>query len=92
MLQLCPNGARTRAQHENLPVTPGELADSVRRAASEGVAEVHLHPKDDLGADTLEPAAVAAVLRAVRAAVPGVPVGVTTGAWVEPVADAASRS
>ena len=84
MLQLCPNGARTRAQHENLPVTPDELADSVRRAAREGVAEVHLHPKDALGADTLEPAAVAAALEAVRAEAPGIPVGVTTGAWVEP--------
>ncbi|WP_422662751.1 3-keto-5-aminohexanoate cleavage protein [Pseudonocardia sp.] len=79
-----PERRADQGPHENLPVTPEELADSVRRAARAGVAEVHLHPKDALGADTLEPAAVAAALEAVRAEAPGIPVGVTTGAWVEP--------
>ena len=48
---------------------------------------LHLHPKDASGADSLRPADVASVLAAVRAAVPGVPVGVTTGAWTLPDPD-----
>jgi uncharacterized protein (DUF849 family) len=45
---------------------------------------VHLHVKGADGADTLGAAALAAVMTAVRAAAPDLPVGVTTGAWAEP--------
>ncbi len=42
---------------------------------------MHLHVKDAGGADTLDGAALAVVLTAVREAAPGLPIGVTTGAW-----------
>ncbi|CAM5617800.1 hypothetical protein GCM10010261_33060 [Streptomyces pilosus] len=90
MLQVCPNGARSRAECARLPVTPGELASAVRAAVAAGAEDVHLHPKDADGRDTLDPVAVAAAVTAVRAAVPGVPVGVTTGAWAAP--DPAARA
>lgn len=44
--------------------------------------------KDDHGADTLDAAALDTVLTAVRAVAPEVPVGVTTGTWALPNADA----
>ena len=44
-------------------------------------------PKDDDGADTLDAGRVGGVVSAVRAAVPGLPVGVTTGAWALPDVD-----
>ncbi|WP_405635548.1 3-keto-5-aminohexanoate cleavage protein [Streptomyces sp. NBC_01178] len=81
MLQVCLNGARSRAECAHLPVTPRQLASAARDAVDAGAEDVHLHPKDRDGRDTLEPEAVAAAVEAVRAAVPGVPVGVTTGAW-----------
>ncbi|MEV6008967.1 3-keto-5-aminohexanoate cleavage protein [Streptomyces sp. NPDC051976] len=81
MLQVCLNGARSRTECSHLPVTPGELAAAAREAVAAGAEDIHLHPKDRDGQDTLEAAAVAAAVNAVRAAVPGVPVGVTTGAW-----------
>ncbi|MFJ6463650.1 3-keto-5-aminohexanoate cleavage protein [Streptomyces sp. NPDC091387] len=81
MLQVCLNGARSRAECSHLPVTADELAAAARDAVAAGAEDVHLHPKDRDGRDTLEAAAVAAAVSAVRAAVPGVPVGVTTGAW-----------
>ncbi|MCX5401379.1 3-keto-5-aminohexanoate cleavage protein [Streptomyces sp. NBC_00102] len=84
MLQVCLNGARLRDECAQLPVTPGELASAARAAVAAGAQDVHLHPKNHDGEDTMEPAAVAAALTAVRAAVPGVPVGVTTGAWTTP--------
>jgi uncharacterized protein (DUF849 family) len=49
-----------------------------------GVEELHIHPKDATGADSLHPAHVAEFVATTRAAVPGIPVGVTTGAWAEP--------
>ncbi|NUT38446.1 MAG: hypothetical protein HOV86_00535 [Thermoactinospora sp.] len=81
MLQVCLNGARDRAEHEHLPLTPAELAAAAKEAVAAGAEDIHLHPKDDGGADTMEPDHVAAAVTAVRSAVPGIPVGVTTGAW-----------
>ncbi|GAA2278453.1 3-keto-5-aminohexanoate cleavage protein [Nonomuraea roseoviolacea subsp. roseoviolacea] len=84
MLQVCPNGARDRSTCPHLPVSPAELAAAVREAVAAGAQDVHLHPKTPEGADSLAPEHVAAAVTAVRAAVPGVPVGVTTGAWAAP--------
>ncbi|WP_330174458.1 3-keto-5-aminohexanoate cleavage protein [Streptomyces sp. NBC_01498] len=84
VVQVCPNGARSRAEHPRLPVSPAELAVAARESVAAGAEDVHLHPKDRDGADALVAPYVAAVLSAVRAAVPGIPVGVTTGAWTEP--------
>ncbi|HEV7651872.1 MAG TPA: 3-keto-5-aminohexanoate cleavage protein [Actinophytocola sp.] len=83
MLQVCLNGARTRADFAALPVSPAELAAEATAAVTAGAENVHLHPKTPDGTDSLAPDVVAAAVVAVRAAVP-VPVGVTTGAWAEP--------
>ncbi|MEV0661922.1 3-keto-5-aminohexanoate cleavage protein [Actinomadura luteofluorescens] len=80
MLQVCPNGSRT----EGVPTSPEEIAAAVRAAADVGAQDVHLHAKDDAGADTLEAPRVAETLAAVRAATPSIAVGVTTGAWAAP--------
>ncbi|WP_181766062.1 3-keto-5-aminohexanoate cleavage protein [Streptomyces albidus (ex Kaewkla and Franco 2022)] len=84
MLQVCLNGARDRSACPSLPVTAEELAGSARAAVAAGARDIHLHPKNTSGEDTLESAVVAEALTAVRAAVPGIPVGVTTGAWATP--------
>lgn len=55
----------------------------------EGAGALHVYPEALDEADTLEPAAVADVLIAIRTAVPHVPAGVTTGAWTAP--DPAAR-
>jgi len=52
---------------------------------SAGAQDIHLHPKNADGVDTLEPPVVAAAIAAVRATLPtSVQVGVTTGSWAEP--------
>jgi uncharacterized protein (DUF849 family) len=84
VLKACVNGSRRRDAHPALPVTPEELAREVAAVAAVGVDAVHLHVKDSQGADTLDAPALAAVLKAVRAAAPRLPVGVTTGAWTLP--------
>jgi uncharacterized protein (DUF849 family) len=84
MLQVCLNGARDRSVSERLPVTPLELGDAAAEAVAAGARDIHLHPKDAHGADTMEAVFVDATVAAVRACAPGVPVGVTTGARSEP--------
>jgi uncharacterized protein (DUF849 family) len=87
LLKACLNGARQPHEHPALPVSPDELAAAAAAAVHAGAGALHVHPKTPDGADTLEPEKVAQVLAAIRAAVPGMPVGITTGAWAESTAD-----
>jgi hypothetical protein len=89
VLEACLHGARRPGEHPALPVTVDDLARDAAATAAAGSDAVHLHVKDDRGADTLDAAALAAVLAAVHAAAPRLPVGVTTGAWASP--DPAAR-
>jgi uncharacterized protein (DUF849 family)/adenine/guanine phosphoribosyltransferase-like PRPP-binding protein len=82
-LQAALNGARTAAEHPRIPRTPDELAREARAAVGAGADLVHIHAYD-AGAESLAARPVAAALRAVRAACPGVPVSLTTSADVEP--------
>lgn len=84
MLQACLNGNRAPGSVPGLPVTPEELAREARAARAAGADELHIHPRGPDGAESLAPPDVAAALAAVRAAVPGMPVGVSTGAWIAP--------
>lgn len=84
LLQACVNGARDVAQHPWLSVDATVVAGDAAGAVAAGAQAVHVHPKDEVGADSLAADDVARWLRAVRSACPGVPVGVTTGAWAEP--------
>ncbi|SDE83007.1 Uncharacterized conserved protein, DUF849 family [Blastococcus fimeti] len=84
LIKACLNGPRRPGDHPALPVAPAHVGRDAAAAVAAGAGALHVHPKDGAGADSLHPAAVADVLTAVRAAVPGVPVGVTTGAWALP--------
>ncbi len=84
MLQACLNGGRTRAEAPSVPITAQELAQDAVAARKAGAQALHVHPRNLAGSETLAPAEVAAALKAIRAAVPGVPVGIGTGAWIAP--------
>lgn len=84
LLKACLNGPRRPADHPALPVTPADLAQAALEVSQAGAEAVHVHAKDIEGNDTLDGAELAAVLLAVRAACPGLPVGATTGAWAQP--------
>ncbi len=84
MLQACLNGLRDPRISPGVPVTPGEIADDARDVVAAGAQELHIHPRDAAAVESLAPEDIAACLRAVRAAVPEVPVGVSTGDWIAP--------
>lgn len=81
-LKACINGARTPDQHPALPVTPDQLAAAAVQVHRAGAQAVHMHPKTSDGVDSLQPDVVDAAVSAVRHAIPGLPLGVTTGYWV----------
>ena len=78
MLQACLNGARSRLDHPKVPLNPAELALDAERVVAAGVQELHVHPRDAAGVETLEAHHIAAALIAIRAKVPGIPVGIST--------------
>jgi uncharacterized protein (DUF849 family) len=84
MLQACLNGDRPRGAHPALPVTPQELAADAAAVAELGVTALHVHPRDVAGLEVLAGPEVATAVSVIRAAVPGVEIGVTTGAWIQP--------
>jgi uncharacterized protein (DUF849 family) len=83
LLKACLNGARAPGDHPAVPITADALAAGARACVQAGAGAVHVHPRDTTDAETLDPATVDAAAEAVRA-VAGVPVGVSTGAWIEP--------
>ncbi|MHB8648234.1 MAG: 3-keto-5-aminohexanoate cleavage protein [Thermomicrobiales bacterium] len=83
MLQAALNGDFTKSVHPALPVSVQELARDAVACVAAGAGAIHLHPRDAAGQERLDAAVIDAVVREVREAC-GVPVGVTTGAWIEP--------
>lgn len=82
-LQACLNGARP-AGTAGLPVTPAAMAADAMAVRRAGAECLHVHPRDGAARETLAPDDVAAVLTVIRAAVPGMPVGISTGDWIAP--------
>jgi len=84
MLQACLNGNRDTAFHPAVPRTPDELARDAKAVVAAGADALHVHPRDAAGRESVQPADIAAALAAIRASVPGTPVGVSTGWWIAP--------
>ena len=83
LLQAALNGPFGKDLHPKLPVSVDELARDAAACVAAGAQAIHLHPRDADGAERLDAQVVNAVVAAVRDAC-GVPVGVSTGAWIEP--------
>lgn len=82
-LRACLNGPRPPGSHPAVPITPSELARDGRRAIDAGAIALHIHPRALHGKETLEPEWIAATLIPVREACPGIPLEVSTAAWIE---------
>jgi uncharacterized protein (DUF849 family) len=78
VLQACLNGDR----ETGVPRTPEELAAEARACVAAGVVSLHVHPRDADGHESLASRDVAAVVRALRAAVPRVEISISTGLWI----------
>ena len=87
LLKAALNGARAPGEHPALPVRPEQLAAAGAAAVAAGAGALHLHVRTASGEESLAAGPVAETLRAVRAACPGVPIGISTGAWIEPDAE-----
>jgi uncharacterized protein (DUF849 family) len=84
LIQAALNGSRRPGDHPALPLTPAQLARDAAQVVEAGARELHVHPRRADGAETLEASACDETLLAIRHACPGVPVGLSTAAWIDP--------
>ena len=82
-VKACLNGGRTRAEHPAVPQVPAELAADALAVRSAGAFAVHVHPRDARGEQTMGAAACDAAVAAIRSAVPGMPVGLSTAEAID---------
>ncbi len=82
MIQCCLNGARAPGEHPALPLTPEQLAADAAAAVAAGAGSLHVHPRGEDGAETLDAQPVAAAVRALRAAAPRTELSLSTGLWI----------
>ena len=83
IVQACINGARAFGFHPALPLSADAMARDGAACVAAGAAELHLHPRDLGGRESLAPATMDATMLAMRRACPGTLIGVSTGAWIE---------
>jgi uncharacterized protein (DUF849 family) len=81
MLQVALNGHRGPDEHPAIPRTPEDLAREARASVDAGADVAHVHAYDD-DEETLKSEPCAAMVRAVRAACPGVPISQTTALYI----------
>ena len=67
-----------------MPQTPAELAADAIAVRHAGAFAVHVHPRDDRGAQTMGARECDAAVAAIRAAVPGLPIGLSTSEAIDP--------
>ena len=89
MLQACLNGFRGPDYSPAVPLTPEALARDAAACLAAGANEFHVHPRNAGGLESFAADDIGAALRAIRAGVPGVPVGVSTREGI--LADPAAR-
>jgi len=82
-IRACLNGSRIADSHPALPITPSQLGKEGRRAIDAGAVALHIHPRNHEGNESLESEVIEAALLELRKACPGVPLEVSTAAWIE---------
>jgi uncharacterized protein (DUF849 family) len=79
LLQVALNGDR---RHPAVPKSPEAIARDAQACVKAGADVVHVHAYDDTGGETLNSTECGAVVRAIRASCPDVPISLTTSATI----------
>jgi uncharacterized protein (DUF849 family) len=83
IVQACLNGGHPPSYHPAVPTTIQALVEDGLKVVRAGASELHLHVRGDDGVQSLSPNHVDATIRALKTALPGTLVGISTGAWIE---------
>lgn len=78
VIEVALNGGRTRDEHPDVPLTPGEVAADAVACLAAGATVAHLHARGDDGGWSADPAWYAGAIHAVRTKAPGMIVSLTS--------------
>lgn len=78
IIEAALNGGRERREHPHIPMTPDEIAAEARGCADEGASLFHVHARDPDGEWNADPTLYATTITALRRAVPGALVSITS--------------
>jgi len=81
MIQIAVNGNR---QEKFIPKKKEEIVQSTVSAIEKGAETIHFHPRDADGKETLNAAVVDEHILELKRHQRQVPVGISTGEWIEP--------
>ena len=84
LVQACLNGGRSKSENAAIPVTIAKIAADAAAVRRAGAAELHVHVRNPAGDETIDAVYVGACVSAIRKAAPGMPIGVSTAAWIRP--------
>jgi uncharacterized protein (DUF849 family) len=84
MIIAALNGSRLKSDHPEIPVTSEELAKSAIESVNAGARQIHFHVRDRKGNETLDSYYVEEQVKAIKTVLPHIPVGISTGEWIEP--------
>jgi uncharacterized protein (DUF849 family) len=84
LIKVALNGGRKRSEHPGIPITALELGAEAAASVAAGAEAIHFHARSPNEKESVRPEDVAAGLVGIRSRVAGTPVGVSTGAWIEP--------
>jgi uncharacterized protein (DUF849 family) len=83
-VKACLNGSRAAEDHPAVPVTCAAIAADAAAVRDVGAFAVHVHPRDGDGRQTLAADWCEATVAAIRRAAPGLAVGFSTSAGIDP--------
>jgi len=83
IVQACLNGGKRSSDHLAVPTTIQALVADGLKVLRVGASELHLHVRNASGVESLAPEDVDATIKALREALPGTLIGISTGAWIE---------
>ena len=83
IIQACLNGGHPPSYHQGIPVTIQALVEDGLKVVNAGASELHLHVRSEDGLESLAPKNVDATITALKKALPGTLIGISTGAWIE---------
>jgi uncharacterized protein (DUF849 family) len=82
VIQACLNGARRKVEHPAVPLSAADLARDAAACVAAGARSLHVHPRDADGTESLEPAVIEEAIAAIRSAVRGTELTLSTGLWM----------
>lgn len=84
MIKAAINGVRPHTYHPRLPFDADTAAKESARCVAAGAGAIHVHVWNAQNQESLAADDVANFLNAIRAACPGIPVGISSGEWIVP--------